>query len=133
MILAFVEGPIVPKCWRISNPAVTVSCAHRMPAITMQTVVSRRREAHSAEIGAEIILMSVQNGKYYGMGETGSDIWRRIEQPVRVDRLCSALSVAYAGDPATIARDVIEFLDRCAADDLLEDLVTVPFGDGHCT
>jgi Coenzyme PQQ synthesis protein D (PqqD) len=99
----------------------------------MQTVVSRRREPYSAEIGAEIILMSVENGKYYGMGETGSDIWRRIEQPVRVDRLCSALSAEYAGDPATIAHDVIEFLDHCAADDLLEDVVTVPFGDEHCT
>jgi hypothetical protein len=88
--------------------------------ITPQTIVQRRRDALAAEVGGELVLMSVEHGKYYGLDDVGSDVWRRIEQPIAVEQLCAELAREYRGDPSAIERDVVALLEKFAGQDLLE-------------
>jgi hypothetical protein len=88
--------------------------------ITPQTIVQRRRDSLAAEVGGELVLMSVDHGKYYGLDSVGSDVWQRIEQPIEVGQLCAALTRQYAGDPTTIEHDVMALLEKFAGQDLLE-------------
>lgn len=88
--------------------------------ITSQTIVQRRRDALAADVGGELVLMSVEHGKYYGLDDVGSNIWRRIEEPIEVGQLCDALTREYAGDPTAIEHDVMALLEKFASQDLLE-------------
>ena len=83
-------------------------------AITLRTIVQRRLDALGADVGGEVVLMSVERGKYYGLDEIGSNIWRRIEQPVDVASLCAALQAEYDADAAALEHDVIALLERLA-------------------
>lgn len=66
----------------------------------------------AAEIDGQIVLMSVAEGKYIGLDDIASVVWRRIEQPVQVAALCEGMARDYSGDPAEIARDVSGFLEK---------------------
>ena len=35
----------------------------------------------STEVENEIVLMSLERGRCYGLGETGSAVWRKLNQP----------------------------------------------------
>lgn len=88
--------------------------------IVASSVVQRRATVLAAEVGGEVVLMSVERGKYFGLDVVGSDIWKAIEAPTDVASLCDRLSRRYDGAPDVIARDVITLLQQLAAQDLLE-------------
>lgn len=90
--------------------------------ITATMKVQRKRDALAADIAGEFVLMSVAHGKYFGLDEIGSDVWRRIEEPIEVGQLCAELSGDYAADAAVIERDVIALLEKLSSHDLLEDI-----------
>jgi hypothetical protein len=89
-------------------------------SITRHTLVQRHAEALAADVGGEVVLMSVEQAKYYGLDEIGSAIWHRIEAPIEVGQLCTALAKEYNADVATIERDVMALLEEMQAHQLLE-------------
>ena len=91
-----------------------------MPEITADSLVSRNSDILTAEVGGELVLMSVARWHYFGLDPIGTDIWKRLEKRQTVGELCAALADTYEGDQATIQRDVIEFLSGLAGKDLLE-------------
>ena len=56
--------------------------------------------------------MSVERGRCYGLGETGSSVWRRLESPIRVDDLCRELMLEYNADAGVLTHDVIALLEQ---------------------
>lgn len=72
------------------------------------------------ELGDEVVMMSLERGSYYNLDELGSQIWKRIEQPVEVRALCEELMEAFQVDRAQCERDVLAFLEELAGDRLIE-------------
>lgn len=72
------------------------------------------------KVGDETVLMSVQTGKYYGLDDIGTDVWSRLEAPIRIGALCAALAGAYDGAPEDISRDVLALLDKLVDNGLIE-------------
>jgi hypothetical protein len=90
------------------------------PALTPDSLVSRSSGSLSAEVASETVLMSVERGSYFGLAATGREIWRRLEQPVRVRDLCAALCSDYEGEPGRIEAETLAFLERMAAAGLVQ-------------
>lgn len=84
------------------------------------TVVTRSEELVSSDLDGETVLMSVQNGKYYGLDEIGSRIWSLIEQPRSVSELCDILLGEFDVEREQCERDVFAFLNKLAEDDLMK-------------
>lgn len=72
--------------------------------------VSRAPKHLETEVDGNIILMSVEKGVYCGLDDIGSDVWRRLAQPMGVAALCDALIVDYRGEREQITADVLELL-----------------------
>lgn len=82
--------------------------------------ISRSSEAIGTEIDGEIVVINIEDGKYFGLDAVGSEIWRRLEEPKRVDALCAELKAHFEGDPATIEREALAFLDQLSDSKLLQ-------------
>ncbi len=93
---------------------------HGENTLTTVSVLCRSAGPLAAEVDGEVVLMSLERGNYYGLDEIGSDIWRRLEQPIRVADLVTALTADYDGDPAMIERDVLDLLTRLLDNGLVE-------------
>jgi hypothetical protein len=98
------------------NAAASENIADR---IGNATVILRSPAVLTAEVDGEIVMMSIEQGRYYGLDDIGSDIWKRIEQPCPFGALIKGLVAAYDADAATIAADVRALLDRMATQDVV--------------
>src|SRR5580658_7875164 len=65
----------------------------------------------AAEVAGETVLMSLERGRCYGLGEIGSEIWKRLASPVRVADLVAELSEVYEAAPGLIEQDLLELLN----------------------
>lgn len=93
--------------------------AHAIPAISPTTVISRSQSVLSAEVDGEVVMLSIEQGCYYGLDDIGSDIWRRIQTPCSFAELVDNLITDYDADPVTIATDVQALLGRMAEQDVV--------------
>lgn len=92
----------------------------KTPVLTPDSVVGWHAEQITAEIDGEVVVMGLIQGKYVGLDDIGSALWRLMEHPQPVRALCERLEQRYAGDPATIAADVVAFLKELQALGLIE-------------
>jgi hypothetical protein len=87
--------------------------------ITDTTIISRSPAVLTAEVDGEIVMMSIEQGRYFGLDDIGSDIWKRIEPPCSFAALIDGLAADYEADRASIAADVQALLDRMAEQDVV--------------
>ena len=87
--------------------------------IGLDTVVAQIEELVSSDLDGETVMMSVKNGKYYGMDAIGSRIWALIKQPRSVSELCDILLKEFNVDRERCEKDVLIFLNKLAEDNLI--------------
>jgi hypothetical protein len=64
-------------------------------------------------------MMSIEQGRYFGLDGIGSDIWKRLEPPCSFADLIDRLAADYEADRATIAADVRAMLASMAKQDVV--------------
>jgi len=91
-----------------------------MVSVRRDSIVQWSTTPVAASVGDEVVLMNLPRGRCYGLGEIGSDLWKRLGQPIQVERLIASLSQEYVADPDVLAADVLETLQQYAAEGLIE-------------
>jgi|ERR1041385_5304595 Coenzyme PQQ synthesis protein D (PqqD) len=94
------------------NPAASA-------AVLDSTMISRSTSVLTAEVDGEIVMMSIEQGRYFGLDDIGSDIWKRLDTPCSFAELIDRLARDYDADRATIAADVRDLLGRMAEQDVV--------------
>lgn len=81
-------------------------------ALGPETVVSRNDEPVAVEVDRTVVMLSVDQGLYFGLEGAGSRIWTLLEHPRSVRELCEALVREFAVDPERCHREVCTFLEE---------------------
>jgi Coenzyme PQQ synthesis protein D (PqqD) len=88
--------------------------------ITAESLVAWSEIPVSTEVDREVVLMNVGRGRCYGLGETGSSVWRRLASPIRVDDLCRELLLEYRAERDVLERDVLALLEQMQEEGLVK-------------
>jgi hypothetical protein len=88
-------------------------------AIALTTTVVRSDELICAEMGNERVMMSLEQGEYFGLDAIGSRIWALLEHPMTVAELCQQLVASYAVDVETCQQDTLDFLQELYAAEII--------------
>ena len=88
--------------------------------ISQESIVHWSPEAVATEVNHEVVLMNLERNRCYGLGSTGSDIWRRLGEPIHVSELLTQLRVDYDAPSNQIESDVLRTLREFAAEGLIE-------------
>ena len=88
--------------------------------ISEGTIVVRSTEPITAAIDDEIVMLSPDEGAYFGLNAVGSSIWQLIGVPRTVSSLCLALVREYDVDRQTCYAEVVSFLDQLERAGLVE-------------
>ncbi len=83
-----------------------------MTGITMDTTISQTKDIVASDIDGEVVMMSIEDGAYYGIDSVGSRIWELIETPRRVSDLIEKLMEEFKVDRPTCEKDVLKFLEE---------------------
>jgi hypothetical protein len=90
-----------------------------MPELNKDTFVQRNPKLLSNQMDGEIVMMSIDNGEYYGLDEIGSRIWELMEKPVSLHSLAEQLMAEFDVDYEDCLRDTKEFLTDLFDKDLV--------------
>lgn len=72
-----------------------------------------------SDMDGEKVMLSVQNGKYYNLGEMGGAIWDLIEKPTSVKQLITSLMSEYEVEQSRCEQQVISFLELLLEEGLM--------------
>ncbi len=86
------------------------------------SIVRWSPEAVATEVNDEVVLMNLERNRCYGLGNTGSEIWRRLETPIHVSELITQLGGIYEASPGQIESDLLRTLEEFASEGLIEIL-----------
>ena len=64
----------------------------------------------AAQVGDELVMMSVDSGVYIGLNEVGARVWDLIETPRDLGDLCKKLSEEFETTPQACRPEVEAFL-----------------------
>lgn len=87
--------------------------------ITLDSVVWRNNALLTSEVDHELVMLSVDNGAYYGTNRAGRHVWHLLGQPTTARQLCSALTQQFNVEANTCAADVLPFLQEMANQHLI--------------
>ncbi len=80
--------------------------------ISLDTVIVRSAGRTSATIDEVTAVMDPDADAYLLIDAVGSDIWTRIEKPIRIRDLSATLRTIYDVDSEVCARDVLAFVNE---------------------
>lgn len=79
--------------------------------IEQSSIVRQSEGQVSANMNQQAVLMSIEQGNYYGLDDIATRIWALIEQPSAVTAICATLVAEYEVEPAQCEGDVLHFLN----------------------
>jgi hypothetical protein len=88
--------------------------------ISRNSVVHWSADAVATEVNDEVVLMNIERDRCYGLGSTGSDIWRRLREPIQVSELLAQLEAIYDSPGGQIEQDLLRTLEQFASEGLID-------------
>jgi len=73
--------------------------------------IVRKKGLLTADMNGEAVMMDIETGKYYNLGDTGGRIWELLAQPMTPEELCEKLVTEYDVTREICLRDVSGFLE----------------------
>jgi hypothetical protein len=82
--------------------------------------VQRNSDVISAEADQDLVMVSIENGLYYGVSDVAREIWEAIENPKKISDLIDELTTSYNIDGASCEEQVLSFLEELHAERLVQ-------------
>jgi len=88
--------------------------------LNLDSIVQRRRDVIAAEADQDLVMVSIENGLYYGVSDIAREIWGAIEQPKRISDLIDDLFATYNVDRDRCEAETLSFLEDLLSEHLLQ-------------
>lgn len=83
------------------------------------TVLQRNKDILFNQIDGEVVMLSVENGKYYGLNKVGSRIWVLLERPITFNMIIDILQKEYKISAEQCFFETHEFFSKMATRQLI--------------
>lgn len=77
-----------------------------------QMVLNRKMGIMTADMNGATVMLDIESGKYFNLGEIGGRIWEILEQPTSVKDLVSTLVQEYDVTEEQCLEDIVPFLEK---------------------
>jgi len=95
-----------------------------MPNLTLETIVTRGSKHVETEVGGQVLMMSVEQGKYFALDQTARRIWQLVEEPVSLKQVVDKLLDEYEVEAARCEVEVLGFAERLLSNGLIVPVPT---------
>ncbi|WP_337103064.1 lasso peptide biosynthesis PqqD family chaperone [Paenibacillus sp. YIM B09110] len=73
-----------------------------------------------SEMNGEKIMLSIENGKYYNLGQLGGRVWELMASPVSIKDMVKQLVTEYEIEPGDCEQQVRTFLQQLKSEGLIQ-------------
>jgi len=85
-----------------------------MEAITQKSTVALSRDQVSADLGAELVILNLNAGIYYGLDPIGTRIWTLAKEGKNVGEIEQTILSEYDVEPDRCRQDLYQLLEKLA-------------------
>ncbi|WP_264187839.1 lasso peptide biosynthesis PqqD family chaperone [Halobacillus litoralis] len=89
-------------------------------SVALVQMVQQKEGNIVSDMDGERVMLSIENGKYYNLGELGGEIWDKIENPKPVSELIDELLEVYEVERGVCEEQVQAFLKHLRDENLIE-------------
>jgi len=82
-------------------------------------IVSQGEGNIVSDMGGEKVMLSINNGKYYNLGEIGGVIWDLTKEPITIEQLVAHLVSQYEVEQNECEQQVMNFIKQLNNEGLL--------------
>lgn len=86
----------------------------------MHILYQRKSGLVATEIDGETVMMSVEQGTYFGLDAIAGEIWKMLERPTSIAELCGQLLEEFDVTEEACYCDVRDLIDNLLANQLVE-------------
>lgn len=86
----------------------------------LSRIASRNRDIISSAIDDDLILLSIDQGKYYGTGAVGLRVWELLQKPLIGNELVDILLTEFMVERPVCEEEVVAFLMQLHEKGLIE-------------
>ena len=90
--------------------------------LQLDSIVARSQELVASNLDGEVVMMSIENGKYYGLDAIASQIWTLLENPSSIRALCDQLLPQYNVEREQGEQDVLAFCQQAQEQNIIRVL-----------
>ena len=90
--------------------------------ISENSVIQKSKETLMSVVDNEAVILGIKSGKYIGLNEIGTEIWIRLDQPIKISRLIQEFAEVYDEKEIIIRNQVMEFLTTLHSKSLIQIL-----------
>jgi len=83
-----------------------------MSPVLSTTLITRSPDLVAADIDGDLVMMSIEQGEYFGITGVGSRVWELLAAPITVADVVRVICVEYAVDEATCQADMQAFIEE---------------------
>ncbi|WP_029192449.1 lasso peptide biosynthesis PqqD family chaperone [Paenibacillus harenae] len=73
-----------------------------------------------SEMNGEKVMLSIENGKYYNLGQIGGRVWELIASPSSIQDIVNQLLTEYEIEPGACEQQVRAFLQQLKSEGLIQ-------------
>ncbi|CAM4140603.1 lasso peptide biosynthesis PqqD family chaperone [Paenibacillus alkaliterrae] len=73
-----------------------------------------------SDMNGEKVMLSIENGKYYNLGQIGGRVWELMASPVSIQDMVKQLVTEYEIEPESCEQQVRHFLQKLATEGLIQ-------------
>ena len=83
-----------------------------MPPLNSTTLITRNPNLVAAEIDGDLVMMSIEQGEYFGITGVGSRSWELLATPTTVADIARVICTEYAVEEAACQADMQTFVEE---------------------
>jgi hypothetical protein len=87
--------------------------------ISLDSILKKTEGNIVSDMNGEKVMLSIENGKYYNLGEVGGDIWDCINSINTVSQIIDELTDKYEVGKSLCETQVFEFLEHLHKEQLI--------------
>jgi hypothetical protein len=84
------------------------------------TILRKSEHQVSCNLDDEVAILETRNALYFGLNEVGAHIWRLLDEPSSVERICESVAEHFDVERAACRNDVLGFLQKMQQAGLIE-------------
>ena len=88
--------------------------------VNADTIVAKGQHHVETLADGEVVLMHIENGRFFTLSGTGRRVWELIGEPIAVGALVDRLTGEFSVDRETCLRDVLALCERLDEGQLLD-------------
>ena len=89
-------------------------------AISMKSKIVRSSNPIAEPVDDELVMADIDAGKYYGLNNIASIIWKALSDPITVEDLCKSLCESHEVTIEQCTTEVLAFLNDLSSRNLIQ-------------